>query len=135
MKPYLKKLKNIIKYNSNINFSEKIFHCDFEIGISNTAKNIFPNINIKYSISNLCFINPEYIPDIFNKIKITCERYRSTCSRFLKFLDYFEKTFLNIYKIKNWNYYNNIDNITNNASESFNRYLKYLLGKNLHFMN
>ena len=98
--------ENIIKYNSNINFSEKIFHCDFEIGISNAAENIFPNINIKYciwhykrllmmkknklcykevednnilnyyykAISNLCFINPEYIHDIFNKIKITCER-------------------------------------------------------------
>ncbi|KAG4097467.1 hypothetical protein H8356DRAFT_1425238 [Neocallimastix lanati (nom. inval.)] len=40
--------KNIIKYNANINFSEKIFHCDFEKGISNAVENIFPNINIKY---------------------------------------------------------------------------------------
>jgi len=71
------------------------------------------------AISNLCFINIEYIPDIFNKIKITCKRYESTCSQFLNFLDYFEKTFLNIYNIKYWNYYNNIDHITNNASESY----------------
>ena len=150
--------KNIIQYNANTNFSEKIFHCDFEKGISNAVENIFPSINIKYcvwhykrllmakknklcymevknhnilnfyykAISNLCFINPEYIPDIFNNIKITCKRYESTCSQFLKFLDYFEKMFLNIYNIKYWNYYNNIDHITNNASESYNSYLKKL---------
>ncbi|KAL6600121.1 hypothetical protein U3516DRAFT_762224 [Neocallimastix sp. 'constans'] len=29
-------------------------------------------------ISNLCFINIECIPDIFNKIKIICKRYEST---------------------------------------------------------
>ncbi|KAG4104841.1 hypothetical protein H8356DRAFT_1419340 [Neocallimastix lanati (nom. inval.)] len=153
--------KNIIKYNANINFSEKIFHCDFEKGISNAVENIFPNINIKYcfwhykrllmtkknklcykevkdhnilntyykAISNLCFINIEYIPDIFNKIKNICMRYKSTCSQFLNFLDYFEKTFLNIYNIKYWNYYNNIDHITNNASESYNSYLKNLFVK------
>ncbi|ORY38284.1 hypothetical protein LY90DRAFT_510939 [Neocallimastix californiae] len=81
------------------------------------------------AISNLCFINIEYIPDIFNKIKNTCMRYKSTCSQFLNFLDYFEKTFLNIYNIKYWNYYNNIDHITNNASESYNSYLKNLFVK------
>ncbi|KAG4088993.1 hypothetical protein H8356DRAFT_1432363 [Neocallimastix lanati (nom. inval.)] len=81
------------------------------------------------AISNLCFINIEYIPDIFNKIKNTCKRYESTCSQFLNFLDYFEKTFLNIYNIKYWYYYNNIDHITNNASESYNSYLKNLFVK------
>jgi len=81
------------------------------------------------AISNLCFINIEYIPDIFNKIKNTCKRYESTCSQFLNFLDYFEKTFLNIYNIKYWNYYNNIDHITNKVSESYNSYLKYLFVK------
>ncbi|KAG4083009.1 hypothetical protein H8356DRAFT_1383049 [Neocallimastix lanati (nom. inval.)] len=151
--------KKIIKYNSNINFSEKIFHCDFEKGISNAVENIFHNIkyciwhykrllmtkinklcykevkdhnilNTYYkAISNLCFINIEYIPDIFNKIKNICKRYESTCSQFLNFLDYFEKTFLNIYNIKYWNYYNNIDHITNNASESYNSYLKNLFVK------
>eukprot|EP00833_Pecoramyces_ruminatium_P009394 jgi/Orpsp1_1/1183426/evm.model.c7180000085126.1 len=81
------------------------------------------------AISNLCFINIEYIPDIFNKIKITCERYKSTCPQFLNFLNYFEKTFLNMYNIRYWNYYNNIDHITNNASESYNSYLKNLFVK------
>ncbi|KAG4101775.1 hypothetical protein H8356DRAFT_1332098 [Neocallimastix lanati (nom. inval.)] len=122
--------KNIIKYNANINFSEKIFHCDFEKGISNAEVEDHNILNTYYkAISNLCFINIEYIPDIFNKIKNTCERYESTCSQFLNFLDYFEKTFLNIYNIKYWNYYNNIDHITNNASESYNSYLKNLFVK------
>ncbi|KAL6611477.1 hypothetical protein U3516DRAFT_782459 [Neocallimastix sp. 'constans'] len=80
-------------------------------------------------ISNLSFINIEYIPDIFNKIKNAYKRYEYTCSQFLNFLDYFEKTFLNIYNIKYWNYYNNIDHITNNASESYNSYLKNLFVK------
>ncbi|KAL6608537.1 hypothetical protein U3516DRAFT_783375 [Neocallimastix sp. 'constans'] len=30
------------------------------------------------AIFNLCFINIKYIPDIFNKIKISCKRYEST---------------------------------------------------------
>ncbi|KAG4092789.1 hypothetical protein H8356DRAFT_1404614 [Neocallimastix lanati (nom. inval.)] len=122
--------KNIIKYNANINLSEKIFHCDFEKGISNAEVKDHNILNTYYkAISNLCFINIEYIPDIFNKIKNTCMRYKSTCSQFLNFLDYFEKTFLNIYNIKYWNYYNNIDHITNNASESYNSYLKNLFVK------
>ncbi|KAG4085293.1 hypothetical protein H8356DRAFT_1325608 [Neocallimastix lanati (nom. inval.)] len=128
---------------SSLSNDKKIFHCDFEKGISNAVENIFPNINIKYlidnnilntyykTISNLCLINIEYILDIFNKFKNTCKRYESTCSQFLNFLDYFEKTFLNIYNIKYWNYYNNIDHITNNASESYNSYLKIYLIKGI----
>ena len=42
--------KNAIKYSSNVNFSEKLFHCDFEKGISNAVENVFPNINIKYCV-------------------------------------------------------------------------------------
>ena len=139
--------KNIIKYNPNVDFSEKLFHCDFEKGITNAVENVFPNMNIKYcvwhykrllrnkkkicykevkdnnilksyykAISNLPFINPQYIYDIFYKIKFTCEGYGSTCTQFLKFLDYFEKTFLKNYNIKYWNYYNKIEHTTNNAS-------------------
>ncbi|KAG4090613.1 hypothetical protein H8356DRAFT_1409886 [Neocallimastix lanati (nom. inval.)] len=52
------------------------FHCDFEQGISNAAKKVFPNINIKYC-----------------------------------------------YNVNNWNYYENKEHLTNNASESYNSYL------------
>ncbi len=90
--------KNVSNYNNNI--KPKTFHCDFEKAISNSAKKIFPDINIKYCvwhykrslqikknklcsdeiyeniniytyykfISNLPFINPEYIIDIYNII-------------------------------------------------------------------
>ncbi len=77
--------------------------------------------------SNLPFINPEYIFNVYNKIKSTCE----ACGRFqfLKFLEYFKNTYLNNYDIKSWNYYENIEHITNNASESFNNYLNNLFEK------
>eukprot|EP00833_Pecoramyces_ruminatium_P010053 jgi/Orpsp1_1/1184085/evm.model.c7180000087964.1 len=47
--------------------------------------------------------------------------------QFLKFLEYFEKTYIINFKINEWNYYNCIEHITNNASESFNDYLNYLI--------
>jgi len=97
-----------------------------------TAKTIFPNINIKYciwhykksleikknklcynevkndnnifiyykAISNLPFINPEYIFDIYVKIKSIKNNY----CQFLKFLEYFYKTYLVGYDMKVWNY-------------------------------
>ncbi|KAL6600050.1 hypothetical protein U3516DRAFT_670119 [Neocallimastix sp. 'constans'] len=40
-----------------------------------------------------------------------------------------EKTYLILYNIENWNYYNNIEHVTNNASESFNNYLNGLFSK------
>jgi len=51
------------------------------------------------------------------------------CPIFLEFLDYFEKTYLKSYKIEYWNYYNKIDHIINNASESYNNYLKNIVSK------
>ena len=131
-------------------------HCDFEKDISKVAKTIFPNINIKYciwyykksleikkkklgynkvkkwnnifiyykAISNLPFINPECIFDIYVIIKI--KSIKNNYCQFLKFLEYFYKTSLVGYDIKIWNYYNNMEHITNNASESLNNYLNNL---------
>ncbi|KAG4087812.1 hypothetical protein H8356DRAFT_1433280 [Neocallimastix lanati (nom. inval.)] len=119
--------KNIIKYNANINFSEKIFHCDFEKGISNAVENIFPNINIKY-----CFWHYKRLL-MTKKNKLCYKEVKDhnilNTYKAISNLYYFEKTFLNIYNIKYWNYYNNIDHITNNASESYNSYLKNLFVK------
>ena len=42
-------------------------------------------------------------------------------------------TYLKDYEIKDWNYYDNIEHITNNASESFNNYLNNSLPKKPHF--
>ncbi|KAG4085174.1 hypothetical protein H8356DRAFT_1435539 [Neocallimastix lanati (nom. inval.)] len=83
------------------------------------------NIFIYYkAISNLPFINPEYIFDIYVIIKI--KSIKNNYCQFLKFLEYFYKTYLIDYNMKIWNYYNNIEHITNNASESLNNYLNNL---------
>ncbi len=151
--------KNATKYNNNIIIIPKNIHCDFKRGISNAAKKIFPNINIKYCIwhykrsleikknklcyfevennndiyvyykfiSNLPFINPEYIIDIYERIKKECEK--NDYNQFLKFLEYFNETYLHSYDIKNWNYYDCVEHTTNNASESFNNYLNNLFPK------
>ncbi|KAG4091620.1 hypothetical protein H8356DRAFT_1313096 [Neocallimastix lanati (nom. inval.)] len=52
------------------------------------------------TISNLPFINPEYIFDIYVKIKSIKNNY----CQFLKFLEYFYKTYLVGYDMKVWNY-------------------------------
>ena len=152
--------KNACKYNNNIIISPIKFHCDFERGISNAAKKIFPNIKIslciwhfkraletnlcneiKYgtdlyeeykAISNFPFINPEYIAEVFFKIKNECKG-KQFFDQFLKFLKYFQDTYIIKYKINEWNYYNCIEHITNNSSESFNNYLNRLIPSNPNF--
>ncbi|KAG4097011.1 hypothetical protein H8356DRAFT_1425672 [Neocallimastix lanati (nom. inval.)] len=71
------------------------FHCDFEQGISNVAKKVFPNINIKYCVWH----------------------YKRSLEKQKNILCYHE------YNVNNWNYYENIERLTNNASESYNSYL------------
>jgi len=155
--------KNASKYN-NIIVTPKILHCDFEKGISNAAIKIFHNITIKYcvwhykrslevqknklcynevesnqkiylfykAITNFPFINPEYIFDIYNYIKIICQIYNYF--NFLNFLKYFNKTYLYKYDIQYWNYYNDINHITNNASKFFNNYLKKIVLQKTFFL-
>ena len=65
--------------------------------------------------------------DIFHKIKKSC--IENNYNQFLIFLEYFRKTYLIHYDIENWNYYNNIEHITNNASESYNNYIGSLFLK------
>ncbi|KAG4104447.1 hypothetical protein H8356DRAFT_1369830 [Neocallimastix lanati (nom. inval.)] len=151
--------KNESNYNNNIIVIPKILNCDFEKSISNASIKIFHNITIKYcvwhykrsfevqknklcynevenhhkiyllykAITNFPFINPEYIFDIYNYIKIICQIYNYF--NFLNFLEYFNKTYLYKYDIQYWNYYNDVNHITNNASESFNNYLKLFYKK------
>ncbi|ORY70743.1 hypothetical protein LY90DRAFT_504076 [Neocallimastix californiae] len=79
------------------------------------------------NISNFPFINPEYIYDIYSKIKSECQEHNYV--QFLEFLEYFKKTYLINFETENWNYYDNIEHITNNVSETFNKYLKKLFAK------
>ncbi|KAG4102170.1 hypothetical protein H8356DRAFT_1305377 [Neocallimastix lanati (nom. inval.)] len=79
--------------------------------------------SIPFAISNLPFINPEYIFDIYVIIKINS--FKNNYCQFLKFLEYFYKTYLIDYDMKIGNYYNNMEHIANNAS-SLNNYLNNL---------
>ncbi|KAG4083065.1 hypothetical protein H8356DRAFT_1437221 [Neocallimastix lanati (nom. inval.)] len=77
------------------------FHCDFEQGISNAAKKVFSNINIKYCVWH----------------------YKRSLEKQKNILCYHEVKNNNDYNVSNWNYYENIEHLTNNASESYNSYL------------
>ncbi|ORY57054.1 hypothetical protein LY90DRAFT_506590 [Neocallimastix californiae] len=80
--------------------------------------------SIPYAISNLPFINSEYIFDISVIIKI--KSIKNNYCQFFKFLEYFYKVYSVGYDMKIWNYYNNMEHLTNNASESLNNYLNNL---------
>ncbi|KAL6617215.1 hypothetical protein U3516DRAFT_797306 [Neocallimastix sp. 'constans'] len=86
---YVKELNKIKKNElcrNEVNDDEKIF-------------------NYYKRISNLPFINPEYIMDIFSLIK-TKSIEKNSC-QFLKFLEYFYETYLFGYDMKSWIYYKN----------------------------
>ena len=74
-----------------------------------------PNFLYK-CLLNLLFIVSNYVKDLFNY-------------NFKEFLDYFK------YGIKSWNYFENIENTTNNFCESYNNKLNNLLIKNLLILN
>ncbi|KAL6590700.1 hypothetical protein U3516DRAFT_770227 [Neocallimastix sp. 'constans'] len=98
---------NIISnYNNNIIVIPKILHCDFEKSISNASIKIFHNITIKY-----------------------CVWYYKRSFEVQKNKLCYNETYLYKYDIQYWNYYNDVNHITNNASESFNNYLKKLFYK------
>ncbi|KAL6621107.1 hypothetical protein U3516DRAFT_811157 [Neocallimastix sp. 'constans'] len=69
----------------------------------------------------------EEIKKKFYKIKSECQEHNYV--QFLEFLGYFKKTYLINFETENWNYYGNIEHITNNVSETFNKNLKKLFAK------
>ena len=73
------------------------------------------------AISNLPFINSNYIFDIYIIIKRIYQKKKY--NNFLQFLEYFNKNYLLKYNVNNWIYYENIEHSTNNASEFYNSYL------------
>ncbi|KAG4083592.1 hypothetical protein H8356DRAFT_1436850 [Neocallimastix lanati (nom. inval.)] len=88
-------------YQSNTLITTINFHCDFEQGISNAAKKVFPDINIKYCVWH----------------------YKRSLEKQKNILCYHEVKNNNDYNVNNWNYYENIEHLTNNTSESYNSYL------------
>ncbi|KAL6608912.1 hypothetical protein U3516DRAFT_873222 [Neocallimastix sp. 'constans'] len=78
-----------------------------EIKKNSSKYNIFINANIKYCIWH----------------------FKRALENILK------KTYLINFETENWNYYDNIEHITNNVSETFNKYLKKLFAKKPTFFN
>ncbi|KAL6592874.1 hypothetical protein U3516DRAFT_767901 [Neocallimastix sp. 'constans'] len=102
----------INKYNS-IEITPKIFYCHFEKAISSAAEKVFLNdVNIKYCICK------------YNSIEITPKIFYCHFEKAISSAA--EKVFLNdvnikyciCYETENWNYYDNIEHITNNEDES-----------------
>ncbi|KAG4092293.1 hypothetical protein H8356DRAFT_1429595 [Neocallimastix lanati (nom. inval.)] len=83
--------KNANKFRSNTLITTINFHCDFE--------QVFPNINIKYCVWH----------------------YKRSLEKQKNILCYHEVKNNNDYNVNNWNYYENIEHLTNNASESCNK--------------
>ena len=75
-------------------------------------------------ILNLPILNPNYVEDLFNYIK-----EKNTNDNFNHFFDYFEDNYIDKYGIKNWNYFENIENTTNNCCEAYNNKLNNLFNK------
>ncbi|KAG4083393.1 hypothetical protein H8356DRAFT_1437012 [Neocallimastix lanati (nom. inval.)] len=87
-------------YHKNI-FADGTFYAAPKFSISNAAKKVFPNINIKYCVWH----------------------YKRSLEKQKNILCYHEVKNNNDYNVNNWNYYENIEHLTNNASESYNSYL------------
>ena len=75
-------------------------------------------------ITKLPFIDPVYLEDLFLLIKT-----KTNNERFLEFLKYFYKTYILKYPINDWNYFNKIEDTTNNCCESYNNYLNGYFNK------
>ena len=127
-------------------------HCDFEKVIIGAIRQVYPNSEIKLCLWHP-FRNPEINRkkiygskenqsieslNIFKRIQTTCyidPNYVKDCFAFIsedaeeddkddKFVnEYFKKTYLEKYNIKDWNYFKIFDHPTNNACESYHHIL------------
>ena len=144
-------IKNhIFSLNKNKKYCPSEFPADFEIAMSNAFKSVFPDSKIKYClwhfernleinknkicykevnenkdifilykcITKLPYIDPHYLEDLYLLIKT-----KSNNRNFLEFLKYFYKTYFLKYPVENWNFFDNIEDTTNNRCESYNHHL------------
>ncbi|KAG4093240.1 hypothetical protein H8356DRAFT_1428982 [Neocallimastix lanati (nom. inval.)] len=111
-----------------------IFQSPFQTYLfSNYHKNIFEDGTYYAApkFSYQLFITRTYVGELnmsntlITTINFHCdfEQGISNYNNFLQFLEYFNKNYLLKYNVNNWNYYENIEHLTNNASESYNSYL------------
>ena len=105
----------------------KFIHVDFEKAIINAIKKLYLNIKIRYFLwhfkRNLEIHKNQIcnIIDIFNKINNENDN-----NNFKEFIEYLKK---DIYNIKDWNYYKNIEHIINNECEPYNSYINDFFNK------
>ena len=143
------KLNDSLTQNLDLDqeYEIKELHSDFEIQIGEACRMIYPNVEIKYCIwhmkialinkmnslckheieennnllilyhmvNNLYLYHPDYVKIVFNKIK-----EKSLNENLNKYLKYFEDTYIKLYNIKRWNYFDKYRHVTNNAVESYN---------------
>ena len=135
-----------------------IIHCDFEQALIGAIKQIYPNTEIKLClwhlyrnielnrnkiygskenqteeslkilkrIQTLCYIDPNYVNECFVLISEDAEIDEKD-NKFVN--EYFKKTYLEKYNIKDWNYYKIFDHRTNNACESYHHVLNSKFSK------
>ncbi|KAL6599375.1 hypothetical protein U3516DRAFT_762877 [Neocallimastix sp. 'constans'] len=107
-----------------------IFQSSFQAYIfSNYHKNIFADDTFYAApkFSYQLFITRTYVGEFnMSNTLITTINFHCDFEQ-----EYFNKNYLLKYNVNNWNYYENIEHLTNNASEFYNSYLRELkeLGK------
>ena len=85
-----------------------------------------------FKLKKLAFIPKEKVIQSFMKIK---DEYRHRHSYFIRFLEYFESTWIDgLYKISDWNYFDKLSEfedlaLTNNGLESFHQWIKTQLSR------
>ena len=75
-------------------------------------------------ITKLPYIDPHYLEDLYLLIKT-----KSNNRNFLEFLKYFYKTYFLKYPVENLNYFDNIEDTTNNCYEWYNHHLNSYFNK------
>ena len=79
------------------------------------------SLNILKRIKTLCYIDPDFVKDVFLLIIEDANNSDETDKKFV--IDYFKKNYIEKYNIKEWNYYKYYDHRTNNACESYHHAL------------
>ena len=93
------------------------------------ADDLDDNVNLLFKcITNLVFVDPQYTIKLYDVII-----QKNTNDNFKKFLKYFKEAYINKYNHNTWNYFENIQNITNNCCESYNNKIDNYFNKKTTF--
>ena len=79
------------------------------------------SLNILKRNKTLCYIDPDFVKDVFSLFIEDANESDNNDKKFV--IEYFKKTYIEKYNIKEWNYYKVYDHRTNNACESYHHAL------------